>query len=793
MSSEGIRGLYIDSGQGLAINFFPLYHNRPLQRQSAYSAYSRASPKEPLSHRIQSSLMSSNQDRTIPATSNRSSARDHRDPQLIVPTLQVDLPEVTLGDFTMCSQVISNMWELTQDYDNLRENHRTLQRAFQDQLARNDRLEQDLQSAFNSASPFVLFVQGRYDLLRQQYKAVTMESAEYRSAFADRHDKSSELDALRTQLNTEKLNRQADNVHFLQEISQLSDQLQVNTSRALEDLRRRHRLAKDRYRQDRSKLQDRIQALTTQLDDTNSKLADAIITLGDLSSRADALKTQDDQLRKAQDLNQSLRDQVGQMQVVVAQLTQERDRAMEDRDSLRDHITGAATTSFLADSVPRGETQVGSVPRRPKRRRSRSPSFSRSPRYRPSSPPSVAFSPADSLDGLRSQIAHDLQNDRPQTARSPTLGSGESRSSPSPEFAGRLSDTQSFSSESSDEITRCALSGSRSTARRNANRNVNAKTSDTRHTQALSSPSGDEDQDRRSENDVSSADDSQGSVVSIPDLPRGYSNALLPPAVYGSLPSTQVPWDQWIPGYRSRDRHASLAIAPWSSARIARISIAEMDAELLFRHFSKPRNFLFPSGPGPRRVPRNGLWSPNLITMDQIDSLYDQTPWDVLDVSIPPISFPLSGWYAEMALRYQELENRHLMALWEATHLLPLYKKHRDSDPRLDVYWNQRKQRRSRLGASWKRFLQFVLRGLIAGHCDLDILLDPFFLHYPRSHESGRWYPGLGTTQDPADLVTALQLVDEADPWRNQFRSAIADHPGSSIDRLVGKFDTPVI
>ena len=84
--------------------------------------------------------------------------------------------------------------------------------------------------------------------------------------------------------------------------------------------------------------------------------------------------------------------------------------------------------------------------------------------------------------------------------------------------------------------------------------------------------------------------------------------------------------DQWIPGYRSRNRHASLAIAPWSSARIARISIAEMDAELLFRHFSKPRNFLFPSGPGPRRVPRNGLWSPNLITMDQIDSLYDQTP-----------------------------------------------------------------------------------------------------------------------------------------------------------------------
>ena len=83
--------------------------------------------------------------------------------------------------------------------------------------------------------------------------------------------------------------------------------------------------------------------------------------------------------------------------------------------------------------------------------------------------------------------------------------------------------------------------------------------------------------------------------------------------------------------------------------------------------------------------------------------------------------------------------------------------------------------------------LRFILNGMIAGHCDLDILLDPFFLHFPSHMEVSPWYPGL-REKSILNLISALPLLDAAEPWRTQYRSSIADHPGSSIARLQGKF-----
>ena len=77
---------------------------------------------------------------------------------------------------------------------------------------------------------------------------------------------------------------------------------------------------------------------------------------------------------------------------------------------------------------------------------------------------------------------------------------------------------------------------------------------------------------------------------------------------------------------------------------------------------------------------------------------------------------------------------------------------------------------------------------MIEGHCDLDIFLDPFFLHCPRMHEERVLYPGLGRNTDPADLLEALEIADREDPWRIQFRNAPGDHPGSQIPRLQNKF-----
>ena len=78
---------------------------------------------------------------------------------------------------------------------------------------------------------------------------------------------------------------------------------------------------------------------------------------------------------------------------------------------------------------------------------------------------------------------------------------------------------------------------------------------------------------------------------------------------------------------------------------------------------------------------------------------------------------------------------------------------------------------------------------MIEGHCDLDILLDPFFLHYPRMHEERVWYPGLERNTDLADLLEASKIADREDPWRNQFRNTPGDHPGSQIPRLQNKFN----
>ena len=85
--------------------------------------------------------------------------------------------------------------------------------------------------------------------------------------------------------------------------------------------------------------------------------------------------------------------------------------------------------------------------------------------------------------------------------------------------------------------------------------------------------------------------------------------------------------------------------------------------------------------------------------------------------------------------------------------------------------------------------LRFILQGMIDGHCDLDLLLDPFFMHFPSLTEMRPWFPGYGDPQkNIPNLVTALARLDKAEPWRNQFRSRIADHPGSSIARISGKY-----
>ncbi|KAE8908156.1 hypothetical protein PF003_g7787 [Phytophthora fragariae] len=83
---------------------------------------------------------------------------------------------------------------------------------------------------------------------------------------------------------------------------------------------------------------------------------------------------------------------------------------------------------------------------------------------------------------------------------------------------------------------------------------------------------------------------------------------------------------------------------------------------------------------------------------------------------------------------------------------------------------------------------------------DVDLLLDPFFLHLPTIQGEITWYPGIvsraANTGNPAqhqgepnDLLEALVEADTHDHWRNHYRDRPQDHPAGWIGRLVAKFN----
>ncbi|ETL86372.1 hypothetical protein L917_14194 [Phytophthora nicotianae] len=226
-----------------------------------------------------------------------------------------------------------------------------------------------------------------------------------------------------------------------------------------------------------------------------------------------------------------------------------------------------------------------------------------------------------------------------------------------------------------------------------------------------------------------------GSDSSSPELSRakdqfGMPSGPLSDAELADLPSTTVPRSEWIPGYRDRRNFRSHDIVPWSAQDIRQASILEMDSDLLFHHYTKPMEWLIPL-----RDPVHplGEWRDDLVDESNVRDLIESAPWEILAAKIDPLRSGLVSIAKRRASRY------------------------------LEVFYTDRKQRRSRAGAQWKSFLQQVLIGLLRGYCDLDLLLDPFFLHFSRPGEAGAWYPGIEDGADPADLLEALIITNAAD------------------------------
>ena len=71
-------------------------------------------------------------------------------------------------------------------------------------------------------------------------------------------------------------------------------------------------------------------------------------------------------------------------------------------------------------------------------------------------------------------------------------------------------------------------------------------------------------------------------------------NDLLAPSQYAAMPTTRVPRDQWIPGYRCRVPRSTVQLSPWSSRPVSYTSVAELEVYFVIKHFTKPQYFLLP-------------------------------------------------------------------------------------------------------------------------------------------------------------------------------------------------------
>ncbi|KAE9340800.1 hypothetical protein PR003_g10312 [Phytophthora rubi] len=152
-----------------------------------------------------------------------------------------------------------------------------------------------------------------------------------------------------------------------------------------------------------------------------------------------------------------------------------------------------------------------------------------------------------------------------------------------------------------------------------------------------------------------------------------------------------------------------------------------------------------------------------------------------------------------MSPRPTSHEAESLQSYWESTHSFSITHAMVKKHPWLAVYCKERNNRRSHAGNRWKAFLELLILAMREGWCDLDLLLDPFFLHFPKRSETVTWFPGLAARQanladpnlhrrEPVDLLAALDEDNSVDPWRNHYRDLPQQHPANSLSRLTDKF-----
>ncbi|OWY93583.1 LOW QUALITY PROTEIN: hypothetical protein PHMEG_00036968 [Phytophthora megakarya] len=256
-----------------------------------------------------------------------------------------------------------------------------------------------------------------------------------------------------------------------------------------------------------------------------------------------------------------------------------------------------------------------------------------------------------------------------------------------------------------------------------------------------------------------------------------------------------------IPGRQLTRQYNIEDVDPWAIQRINTLTIMTMTLEVLSCALPFRPEWIVPSHLPRAAIPRSGQYCSHLITGQNVRDLMAALPWNVLTgANIPePISFEITvdGRMGFLIERYSAVEFQDRIAYWESTHRFPVSSALIRSDPYLSTF--VRKNRRFHAGARWKQILRLFLIVMREGWCDLDLLLDPYFLHFPKRTDEVTWYPGIEARsaniadpqlnrREPADLIKALGECDAADPWRTDYRLHYAGHPARRIARLAGNF-----
>ncbi|ETP02929.1 hypothetical protein F441_20059, partial [Phytophthora nicotianae CJ01A1] len=563
--------------------------------------------------------------------------------ELADPSLDLASVRASLSALPQSVDQVETLHELCSDHENLRRNFLTTRLCAKD-------LDRQLADAANAASPYVLFCQRKYDLVRHQLESTQTKLAECLDALQERFDNSHELEACRLRYRDLEIRYNEVVSEFLDRICTLEAQLAAASSfdvisrgtaslpPLLESATSR-KAAQAEVTRLEAAIEHKTRRLRTLRDKYERRLrvADTTITTHttELGRLQDRVSTLDRDLQKA---SQRVQRIVSQRLEILSPgwkggLTKSRGLRSRVRTSspCSQRFSGRETLwrfkemklGQLGERFMEG-TDLGAERDQAQERLSNIASFL------PSAPGhkrarSEAESPAQST--RVSKAARSTSHLSQASTSSHAPASGSSIEVLSAVAAGQKAKGSVLSPSSAgppDHLPRSVRSTAKSSS--GGASSSPAASEAGAHTDGGESSSGEYSSSRVCDSDAA------GSDSSSPELSRaknkfGMPSGPLSDAELATLPPTTVPRSEWLPGYRDRRSFRGHDIVPWSAQDIRQTSIVEMDADLLFHHYTKPMEWLIPLRDP---VPQSGEWRDDPVDENNVRDLIESAPWKIL-------------------------------------------------------------------------------------------------------------------------------------------------------------------